>query len=213
MSLYYQDESVSLYHGDCLEIAEWLTADVLVTDPPYGQGFIGGEWGGLKVLNDENTHVRDYALELWGKKPAIVFGNWRATRPQNIKHRLIWWKQGRNAGLLTNRESVPWYPADEEIYILGSGFTGPPDCNVYVTTESRSSAAKEAGHPTPKPIGVMERLIAKCPSGIIADPFAGSGSTLVAARNQGRKAIGVELEEKYCEIIANRLSQAVLDFG
>lgn len=212
MSLYYEDEWVSLYNADCLEITQWLNADVLVTDPPYGQGFMGGAWGGAKVLNDEDASVRDHVLKLWGTRPALVFGNWRVTRPANVKHRLIWWKQGRNAGILTNRESVPWYPVDEEIYVLGKGFIGPPESNIYFTTENRSTAAQESGHPTPKPLGLMERLIAKTPPGIIADPFAGSGSTLLAAKNLGRKAIGVEFEEKYCEIIVARLSQQSLDF-
>ena len=84
--------------------------------------------------------------------------------------------------------------------------------NVYITSEARGREVNRIGHPTPKPLTLMEQLVRKCPPGVIADPFAGSGATLIAARNLGRKAIGVELEEKYCEIIAKRLDQQVIDF-
>ena len=104
---------------------------------------------------------------------------------------------------------------DEEIYVWGKGFrkSSPPLRSVIKTDEHRPTAVNQIGHPTPKPIGLMETLIGRCPEGVIADPFAGSGSTLLAARNLGRKVIGVELEEKYCELIANRLSQDAFDFG
>jgi DNA modification methylase len=218
---YYEDDLVTLYHGDCLAMSEWLEADVLVTDPPYGADWKRGgtTWYGKNgkvvsqvvetVVGDKNPAVRDAALALWGDRPAIVFGSWRVPRPAKVQHRLIWHKIGRNPGPL----NAPWFSADEEIYILGSGFSGAPRQSVYPTTENRATEPNRIGHPTPKPVGLMESLIVKAPLGVIADPFVGSGSTLVAAKAQGRRAIGVELEERYCELTAQRLAQDTLDFG
>lgn len=116
---------------------------------------------------------------------------------------------------------IPWGNSHEEIYLLGKGWdregTGQKRQGSVIETSGLVGGAtgkeNQFGHPTPKPVPLMEHLIERCPPGVIADPFAGSGATLVAARNLGRKVIGVELEERYCETIANRLQQGAFDFG
>jgi site-specific DNA-methyltransferase (adenine-specific) len=217
---YWEGDGITLYLGDCREVTAWLDADVLVTDPPYGIDWAQNAMHYTRsvkatksaVANDDSTEIRDEVLALWNGRPALVFGTWRKDRPVQTKQRLIWHKTKINPGMST----APWFSADEEIYVIGSGFKGKPHQTVYPTYEARGGGdglSAVIGHPTPKPVPLMEALIAKCPPGTIADPFAGSGSTLVAAKLQGRKAIGVELEERYCEIAARRLDQGVLDFG
>jgi len=222
---YYQDDRVILYHGDCREITEWLSADVLVTDPPYGISLCGRSGSGLqnrtlitgeeftvqnasREITAEHVKLRDDALELWAGKPALVFGSWRAPRPARTQMRLIWDKELPSLGGVG-----PWRCSDEEIYVLG--WPNPKFAHRPHGTVLRQRALPPGGrdHPTPKPGALMERLLVECPTGVIVDPFAGSGSTLVAARNLGRKAIGVEIEERYCEIIARRLAQGCLDLA
>ena len=217
MSIYYQDDRVTLYHGDCLtEHDEWLTADVLVTDPPYGGGFRSrhgwrdGESKKIRVAGDKNTTVRDEALEAWGDKPALVFGFWRRPMPATTRQMIIWDKRGGNG--FSGDYKMPWADATEQVYVLGRGWQGKRVPAIYSIPSLHSASPERWGHPTPKPVLLMSELLSKCPDGVIADPFAGSGATLVAARGAGRKAIGVELEEKYCEIIAKRLDQQVIDF-
>lgn len=218
MKPYYQDDLITLYHGDCLEITNWLDADVLVTDPPYGIAWEAGALNDKRevrkgseqsIASDESLEVRDKALDLWGKRLGIVFGTWKMERPKNTTNVLIWHKANKQPGVLTH----PFYSNHEEIYILGTGFTGKPMQSVITTNEHRGMQPRLIGHPTPKPLGLMEQLIDKCPEGVIADPFAGSGATLLAARNLGRQVIGIELEEKYCDLIAKRASQSAFDFS
>jgi site-specific DNA-methyltransferase (adenine-specific) len=218
MGLYYQDEYVTLYHGDSLkDHREWLDADVLVADPPYGMAYEsnfnrmkGTKKVGRPVANDDSPVTRDAALEAWGDKPALVFGRWDIQRPEGTRSRLIWDKVLWGMGDL----SFPWGPGEEEIYVLGSGFAGKRSSNVIRVQGYAAPDPNRPNHPTPKPPALMERLIEKSPPGVIADPFAGSGPVLTAAKNLRRKVIGVELEEEYCEQIAKRLSQETLDiFG
>lgn len=210
---YYADDQVTLYHGDCLGRLEWLEADVLVTDPPYGMSYVSNSsrYGSTDpIAGDADAGLRDAVLGRWGPRPALVFGTWRVDRPWAARA-LIVWDKGDSPGM--GDLSLPWGPSHEEVYVLGDGWTGRRGGSVIRNNTLPPASSYRPDHPTPKPVALMERLLERCPPGVIADPFSGSGSTLVAARNLGRKAIGVELEERYCEIIAKRLAQDVLDFG
>ena len=221
MTPYYADDLVTLYHGDCREIAVWLDADVLVTDPPYGMAYVSR--GGQRIAHDATTSVRDAALRMWGSRTALLFGTWKVPRPTATRQVLIWDKsQGNGTGAMV---WSPWGMSHEEIYVLGEwpavrpggrwreGGNPARESGVLRVLNYNTQASARPDHPTPKPTALMERLIEKCPPGAIADPFAGSGSTLVAARNLGRRAIGVEIEERYCEIAARRLAQQPLPLG
>ena len=212
MQPYYQDDLITLYHGDCLEYPDlWTCADVLVTDPPYGMAYESNRVPGRickPIQGDDSVAVRDSVFDTWrtaGESPAIMFGRWNQPRPNGVKQRLIWSKApDPGMGDLTS----PWGNSDEEIYIFGNGFHGKRGANIL--TYPKPPVANRPDHPTPKPVPLMEHLIERCPPGIIADPFTGSGATLRAAKNLGRRAIGFEIEEKYCEIAANQLAQEVL---
>lgn len=207
---YYAEELVTLYHGDCREISEWLTADVLVTDPPYGIGYETGrprvEGSARSIAGDKDTDARDFALFAWDysspspdSRPALVFGTWRIPRPAATHTRLIWDTKG---ALGMGDLSVPWKPSDQEVYVIGRGFSGPRTTNVLTFAPEQATGRL---HPHQKPLELLTELLGKCPPGIVADPFAGSGTTLLAAKRLGRRAIGVEMDEDYCRIAAARL--------
>ena len=217
---YYKDDLVTLYHGDCLEVAEWLEADVLVTDPPYGIGWKqpeilhkGRGYGERTqahsgILGDSDTSLRDSALERFGTKPGLVFGEITKEFPAHTKRVLVW-KKPNDAGLIGQ---TIWRKDWEPIFMVGKWPQIPATESSVFTSTGTIRAYGIADHPHSKPLGLMERLIYQT-VGTVADPFAGSGSTLIAARNLGRPSIGVELEERYCELIAKRLSQQAFDFG
>lgn len=220
MELYYTGGGVELYHGSALDDPEkWTHATALITDPPYGIDYrpivVGGTTSSA-IAGDKTTAVRDEALAAWheasgGSKPVAVFGSWKAPRPPQTRQRLIWHKAGNNM----NHIVLPWRPVDEEIYTWGDGWarsTRAP-ASIITTAENRPNETRRLGHPTPKPLGLLQTLMARLSpvegGHVIADPFAGSGSTLVAAQMLGHRAVGVELDERYCEQIARRIEHVL----
>jgi len=215
MKPYYEENGITIYHGDCREILPSLHGqyDVVVTDPPYGRAFSSsrkGQFGKSKVANDETTIERDWLLSNISV-PSVVFGSPYVSRPAAFRAVLIWDK-GDHVGM--GDLSFPWKPCFEEIYINGDGFIGRRSSAVLRYPAIAGTVAVNHGrfHPTEKPHLLMRDLISKCPTGAVLDPFMGSGTTLRAAKDLGRKAIGIEIEERYCEIAAKRLRQEVLNF-
>ena len=211
MTPYYQQDGITIYHGDCREILPRLDrADLLLTDPPYG---IKWEKTGFQ---DQMLVDYEEAAE-WDQLPtpetmAVVIAS--------SDKRIIW---GGNyfAGMLGPwRGPLVWNKltygnpfADGEL--AWSNIVG----TMRLFTHQWCGAAKDSErgernvHPTQKPVALMSWCI-NLTKGVrtVIDPFCGSGSTLVAAKLHGLKAVGIEMRESYCEIAAKRLAQGVL-FG
>ena len=207
---YFAADGVDLYLGDCREVTAWLEADLLVTDPvgiAWRQGGVGRTRHG-GIVGDEDTSVRDEVLKLWGDRPAVVFGSLMLAPPVGTKQVLLYRKppgsgvHGATAGF---RRDV------EAIYLVGpwpSGIGGRTSLmeTGWRLVGSAHGLAGESGHPHAKPLDVLAALVELHP-GAVADPCCGSGSTLAAARQLGRHAIGVEVTPRYCERAAARLAQ------
>jgi len=211
-------DGICLIHADGRDVLPLLEADIMVTDPPYGihhssrsgnEVAVVGETAtgrdAKRVLTAEHTSIRDEIVMIWGDLPAIVFGHWRAPRPEGTMMRLVWDKEIFGMGGVGQ-----WRPSDEEIYILN--WPNPKNNGGNHGSILRHKALRgknRPNHPTPKPIGLMRELISNCPPGIILDPFAGSGTTGRACKDLGRRCIMIEIKEIYCRIAANRLRQEV----
>lgn len=240
MKPYYEDEHVTLYHGDCREILPRVQADSLVTDPPYavqpnGQmlGFVSANW------SDKATHSRGYADHDPSAFAALMkesFGLAYLTLPDGATG-ISFCGNRTFHQMVTQIETVGFQPLDVLVFAsqgvakstttlapgheIASLFRkpGPPrHINPDWKASNRFDIRKPRegiDHPTPKPVRWMEVAvgIASGPGDVVLDPFAGSGATLRAAANLGRRSIGIELEERYCEIIAKRMGQYALNLG
>ena len=215
---YYQDDHVTIYHGDCREIIGMVVADVdcVVTDPPYGVGFdgkatkCGKQRGGYSSYDDTPEAVRDVVVPVVSalaalQLPMAVTPGTRCMfdYPVPVDVGAVYFPAGSGFSSWGFRCSQPiFYYGKDPNHALGW------TANSVQCTD----AADKNGHPCPKPIRLMEWLVRKAsqPGWTVLDPFVGCGTTLRAAKNMGRKAIGIELDERYCEIAAERMGQEVL---
>jgi site-specific DNA-methyltransferase (adenine-specific) len=222
MTPYYADSLVTIYHGRAGDVLPFVDADVVVTDPPYGTGGWRRPESGAGSSPIAALHREDWddgAVDWLTDRPTVTF--WPAARTWLLlvaanaagltKHRALYWQKPDPKPQVGGR--VRW--SIEPVWVLSrDGFLLYGETDLYRQSAVRMNRdAEAAGHPYQKPVAVMRWLIGKVPGASVLDPFMGSGSTLVAAKESGRRAIGIEIEERYCEIAAQRCSQEVLGLG
>lgn len=214
---YYQDDAVCIYHGDCREIAPSLTYDAVVSDPPYGIRYASthnssrsGEWA--KWVRDANfdsiagdDEAFDPAPWLGAHPIALCGANYFAHRLPPTSCWVVWDKRD---GIGPNDQAdceMVWTNFNKPARLYRHLWSG-------LLRAGRENVARASKlHPHQKPEGLMEFLIGYGEIvGTILDPFMGSGTTLVAAKRLGRKAIGIELERSYCDLAVERLRQSAL---
>lgn len=214
---------VFIHFGDWREaVATWPSKATLVTDPPYGnryrsnyrRGHNGKRRFGVdrklatRIVGDNTTRERDAVMRLrWSA--AAVFGPARIDRtpPWQNPRQILAWDKGDGSGM--GDLSFPWRPNYETIAIYGLGWTGKRSSSVLrgtVLAFSRESASNGRYHPHEKPLNVVAELVEKAPPGSIVDPFAGGGTTLLAAALLGRDAYGGEIDPQYRDVILGRLA-------
>lgn len=212
MKPYYQDDHTTIYNGDCREILPELPkVDLVLTDPPYGINAGNqtmGKGGGIADKIDYGVNDWDKAIVPFGiitavigkSKNAIIFGgNYYPMKPSQ---KWLVWDKNNGSNDFADCE-LAW------TNLKGSVRKFEFTWNGMIQENMKNKEIRQ--HPTQKPVPLMKWCIEQAgePQTIL-DPFMGSGTTLRAAKDLNRKAIGIELEEKYCEIAAERLRQEVL---
>lgn len=210
---YFQDESCTIYHGDCRELLPLIDpVDLVLTDPPYG---VAERTSRLSNGRSNATASYDWQPVAGDDEPfdpqpllqfprLILFGaNHYADRLPPSPTWIVWDKRDGT----TSDDN-----ADCELAWANVGGPARLHRHLWRGMIKASERTERRLHPTQKPVALMAWIIAGWtkPDDTVLDPYMGSGTTLRAAKDLGRKAIGIEIEERYCEIAAKRLAQAVL---
>ena len=228
---YYQDDLVTLYHGDALDILPTIdagTVDACVTDPPYVIGAVSAgnmaskSGGWADMMNSALWFAEWYRMTdrllrhdasfwtfcNWRTLPVVMNAALRAELP--VTSLMVWDKEWIGPGGVQGLR-----PSYELCALLAKPGFVVKDRGIADVWRHKVGGHKPNGHPAEKPVGLVSRILTTCslPAGAtVLEPFAGSGTTAVAARSLGLRCIAIEAEEKWCELIASRLDQGVLDF-
>jgi site-specific DNA-methyltransferase (adenine-specific) len=226
MKPYYEQDGITIYHGDCRDVLSGLASEsvaVVVTDPPYGIGYNSGfykngnPFGALRSDDITNAVWLPYIAVLIRPDGASycfsrwdVLGTWKSLFKffgLEAKSCIVWDKTRTGMGDL----SGAYAPSHEMVLFTARGrHTLRRGRKPDLLSVQRVGAKRD--HPTEKPPELMAEFILNSSDegDTVLDPFCGVGPTLIAAQRNGRKAIGIEIEERYCEVAAKRLAQGSL---
>ena len=213
MKPYYEHGGITIYHGDCRDILPTLDpVDLVLTDPPYGKSLTNHSagkdrrLGSYEITGDDSPFIGEFTLDYLSEFPRIAFAP--SAKPWIGKwDQVLVWDKGPAVGGGGDYQRY-WKMSFELIQVSKLGvLQGQRDQAVLRYWVGPMDSLL---HPAQKPIALLRYLIQKTEFQTILDPFMGSGTTLRAAKDLNRKAIGIEIEEKYCEIAAKRLSQEVM---
>ena len=196
MTPYHESDGVTLYHGDCREILPQLGRfDLLLTDPPYGIGIAA------------NPVRQAHSKQCWDDKPVSL--DLLLACIATCENSIVW--GGNYFALPPSRKFLVWDKQQPESFSLAMCEQAWCSFDGNAKLYARRVVGYHKQHPTQKPVELMRWCMSFAPDAkTILDPFAGSGTTLLAAKLEGRKAVGIEISEEYCEIAANRLRQRLL---
>lgn len=241
--LYYNDEHVQIFCGDARGVLPHITADVVVTDPPYGETSLSwDQWpdgwlnattvrsmwcfGSMRMLL---RHGHEFSASGWKLSHDVVWekpngSGFQADRFKRVhEHAVHWYRgawrdvyhmalrvphQGRNEGRATKRRATPNHTG----VITEHGYVDDGTRIARSVQRIKSVGRTERRHNSEKPVALLRLLVeyACPPGGVVIDPFMGSGSTLRAAKDLGRRSIGIEVEERYCELVVQRLRREAM---
>jgi len=216
MNPYFQDEYVTIYHGDCRELLDEMPrVDLVLTDPPYGvqlrnNGRVNNRRSQrhFDIVGDHSQELGQYVID-WAANQeiaVIAFANPMMAWEGHWRQWLVW-NKGPAVGGGGDRGKC-WKQTWELIQVARTpelqGNRDSAVLNFYATPQL------SAEHVAAKPLALIRYLLAKVNARLVLDPFMGSGTTLRAAKDSGVRAIGIEIEERYCEIAARRMAQQVL---